>query len=90
MAADAAKEQTQSGLMRYDVVKVESGKVLVTYGSTHHFHTASKRRVGVGQGMMSSQANVSWLFVFEYSTAFSIENSDKLIIALLMRHATFE
>ena len=62
MAAEAAKEQTQSGLMRYDVVKVENGKVLLRYGSTHHFHTASKRRVGVGQGMMSSQFNFEFAF----------------------------
>ena len=60
IAAEAANEQTQSGLMRYDVVKVENGKVLLRYGSTHHFHTASKRQVGVGQGMMSSQAGMSF------------------------------
>ena len=43
MEAEAAKEQTQPGLMRYDVVKVENGKVLFRHGSTDNFHTASKR-----------------------------------------------
>ena len=43
MEAEAAKEHIQPGLMRYDVVMVENGKVFLRYCATSNFHTASNR-----------------------------------------------